>query len=413
MENNMTHNPENHEENQFSLSYRTRGGADPHGKPRVFFTCHPEDHAVWFEKIAEILHTYQNCAIYYETPGQEMPWESLETYLSEMQLVVVPVTTKLLTKSNRAMESVIPFAVEKHIPVLPLMMESGLTELFKIKFGDVQYLDPYSRDRTEIPFAQKIEKYLQGVLVGDQLAERVRDAFAAYIFLSYRKKDRAFAQKLMRRLHQNERFRDIAIWYDEYLVPGENFSDAIRAALEKGRLFTLVVTPSLLEQGNYVMRYEYPEAKKAEKTILAAEMAKTDREALAALFEGIPEPVDSENQEAWEEALEECLHHIAFTETKEDQVHNFLIGLAYLDGIDVEVDNEKAVSLITGAAEAGIAEAIEKLVSMYHDGKGVARDYHKSVEWQQKLVELYREAWKQTGDQRQQNNLVSALFSQL
>ena len=69
---------------------------------------------------------------------------------------------------------------------------------------------------------------------------------------------------------------------------------------------------------NYVMQYEYPEAKKAGKKILAAEMSKTDREALGALFEGIPDPVDAENEEAWEQALEECLQLLAFTERKED-----------------------------------------------------------------------------------------------
>ena len=250
------------------LKYRTRGDSDPQGKPRVFFTAHPDDFAAYFEWTAELLHEYQNCAVYYEEKGGKIPWEKLRTLLSDMQLIVIPVTSRLLTKPCRTTEEIIPFAFQEHIPVLPLMMEKKLENLFKPVFGSIQYLQPKRRDETEIPFEQKIEKYLSGIFAGEELAARVRDAFDAYIFLSYRKKDRVYAQKLMRMIHSNDRYRGVAIWYDEYLVPGENYNHAIQSALAKGQIFTLLVTPSLLEKGNYVMKHEYPDAQKAGKTVL-------------------------------------------------------------------------------------------------------------------------------------------------
>ena len=70
-------------------------------------------------------------------------------------------------------------------------------------------------------------------LVSDEMAEKVRAAFDAYIFLSYRKKDRKYANELMRLIHKNDFCRDIAIWYDEYLVPGEDFNNAITEALKR------------------------------------------------------------------------------------------------------------------------------------------------------------------------------------
>jgi len=51
-------------------------------------------------------------------------------------------------------------------------------------------------------------------------------------------------------------------------------------ALKESDFFILLVTPSLLEEGNYVMRAEYPTAKKMNKMILAIEALKTDREEL-------------------------------------------------------------------------------------------------------------------------------------
>ena len=386
-----------------SLSYRTIANEDPHGKSRVFFTCHPDDFEIFFEQVKDWLFKYQNnCVIWYEKSGTVlMNNEELKSQLCEMQLVVMPITTRLLTKPNRAVDLVLPFVNEKHIPVLPLMMENSLDDDFRAKFGKVQYLKPGDPDPTAVPFEHKLEKYLDRVLVGAEQAQRVRKAFNAYIFMSYRKKDRAYAQELMRLIHKNEEFRDIAIWYDEYLVPGEDYSDSIRKALETGSLFTLVVTPNLLERyegkANYVMAHEYPAARKAGKPILPVQMAEVDRVQLEKEYKDIPACVDGRDNQALRSKLEGYLNGVVMT--KQDPDHDFLIGLAYLDGIDVEVDNEKAVSLITGAAEAGDTDAIRKLESMYWSGKGVERDYDTSVKWQEILTNIYRKRYQECKDE--------------
>lgn len=49
----------------------------------------------------------------------------------------------------------------------------------------------------------------------------------AYVFLSYRKKDRKHAKELMRLIHANRFCLDIAIWYDGFLAAGEDFNAAI------------------------------------------------------------------------------------------------------------------------------------------------------------------------------------------
>ena len=79
--------------------------------------------------------------------------------------------------------------------MLPIMVEAGIDDLYmqKSKFGALQYLNPYSTDATEIAYKEKLRKYLESVLISDETAKRVRAAFDAYIFLSYRKKDRKYA----------------------------------------------------------------------------------------------------------------------------------------------------------------------------------------------------------------------------
>ena len=121
--------------------------------------------------------------------------ENYETDLHQMNLFVIPVSFRLLSAPNRTMDVEFGFAVKEHIPVLPVKIEPGLYDLFKAKFGQLQYIDPYSTDATAISYEEKLKKYLESVLIGQELADRVRAAFDAYIFLSYRKKDRKYANE--------------------------------------------------------------------------------------------------------------------------------------------------------------------------------------------------------------------------
>ena len=67
--------------------------------------------------------------------------------------------------------------------------------------------------------------------------------------------------------------------------------------------------------------------------------------------------------------------------------HNFFIGLAYLGGVDVEVDRERALELITMSAEEDLPEAMLKLIAMYTDGIGVGRDSNAVQKWRNHLLE--------------------------
>ena len=370
------------------FQFRTRGQQSPQGKQRVYFTCHPDDFEKYFEEIQKESLDRQDCAVFYLEPNtQPEDVEDYELRLREMQLFVVPVTTKLLTKANRAMDVEVPFAFENHIPVLPLMQESELDDVFNAKFGDLQYLDKYNTDPTAIPYEEKLTKYLESVIVGDELAKKVRAAFDAYIFLSYRKKDRKYAQELMKLIHSNPLCRDIAIWYDEFLTPGENFNEAIRAALEKSELFALAVTPNLINEINYILTTEYPMACKMGKKILPVEMLKTSSWRFKRQYKRCPKPINHLNVKGLQDKLIELLESIAIRKNDTDPQHNFFIGLAYLGGIDVEVNHERAVSLITSSAEQGYIPAIEKLVTMYSNGESVKRNYNEATKWRENLVE--------------------------
>ena len=373
------------------LVYKARASSTAQGKSRVYFTCLPDDFDIYFEKVCGMILKHHNCAIWYDSlPNTVFDADTMENDISKMQLFVIPVTRKLLTTENRVKDTEISFANEHHIPILPLIMDRDIDDLFSEIFGDIQYLDPGCEDITAISFEEKLKRFLNGVLVNDDLAEKIRSAFDAYIFLSYRKKDRKYAQELMRLIHKNDFCRDIAIWYDEFLVPGESFNRAIAEALKKSDLFALVVTPNLVNEINYITTTEYPMAIETKKNILPVELDKTDRALLEGLYEDIPECVSASDSASLSQRLFSSIKDIALKEQTSSPEHLFFIGLAYFNGIDMEVDREKGLELIEAAANEDLPEAIEKMVSVYKLGDGKERNCRTAIEWQKKLVEANR-----------------------
>lgn len=363
------------------FSYRTRANSSPQSKQKVFFTCEPADFDAFFEKISVSILKCVDCAIWYKDDDD---YEDIETDLGGMNAFIIPVTTKLLTTRNRTISVDLPFALNHHIPVLPLLMEKDLDDVYQKVFGDLHYLDLHGNEKTEQGFHDKCRSYIQTILLNTSIIDRVKQAFDAYVFISYRKKDRKHAHDLMRLIHDNSFCRAIAVWYDEYLIPGENFNEAIEKALHNCELFSLVVTPNLYIEQNYVQSVEYPLAKKEGKPILSVEMQATDKEKLSKCYTGIGYPVAQDNIT---KVLLELLGDIAKQENENDQEHNYYIGLAYLKGIDVERNSERGLELIITAAQSGVYEAIRTLVDVYESGDGVKKNPSQAIKWQRVFVE--------------------------
>ena len=376
------------------FSSRTKGVPDTKDKPRVFFTCHPDDFYYYFEKICEDLFKTHDCVIYYtKDMSKDLNSQDNIVCLERINLFVVPVTFRLLQEKNRTMDFDLKFALQKRIPVLPIVVERGIDELYSRsdKFGELQYIDSCAQDITAISYEDKLKKYLDSVLINTKMAQRIREAFDAYIFLSYRKKDRAYANELMKLIHKDPQCRDIAIWFDEFLTPGESFKDNIDKMLTNSDLFALLVTPNLIEmpngKPNFIMTTEYPTAKERGKNIIPTEMKTTDKDLLKSLFEGIPDCVSVKDESEFRLRFLDAIKRAAISSNDNNPEHSYLIGLAYLEGIDVEVDIEKGVSLITEAGEAGCIEAMSKLFNMYLIGDKVSLDYNKSLYWARKRVD--------------------------
>ena len=374
-----------------NLKHKAKDNDSIQGKSKVYFCCHPSDFKRYFDDITSELFKYSNNIVFwYYDPSEGFPNDAaFFDDLAIMQLFVVPVTSNFIYLESQARNIEYKFAMEHNIPVLPLMQEPDLVEAFNKTCGNIQFIDKTKilNDPTAIPYEKRMKDFLFSVLVNDELIQKIRAAFYAYIFLSYRKKDRKYAQQIMHLIHENDFCRDIAIWYDEFLIPGEDFNSAIAKALKNCSLFALTVTPNLVNEQNYVMNIEYPEATKLQKPIIPIEGVETDKNEMSRYYNGIDATV---KRDSIPEALRAKLGALAKAENDSDPEHLFFIGLAYLKGIDVEVNVEKAIGLLQESASRKLPEACKMLSCIYRDGDGVPRDHAKAIKWQKKLCTLLK-----------------------
>ena len=379
---------------EYSCVTRT-GSSYRRGLPGIFLALTEEDYTAWFDEVVRMLLKEQDMNVFFMEPGEVMPeyvsqdedgW--FYNQMLKMSAIVIPVTSALFSTGARIIGCLLPFAREFHIPVLPLMMETGLHDLYKQTFGSIQFLTPYLTDHTQISFNIKLARFLADSIVTDMETERINQEFSTFLFLSYRKKDRRYVDRLMRLLHHRDKYGDIAIWYDEYLKIGEKFDDNIALMLNKSLYFVLLVTPSLLEWDNYVMREEYPYAKAHGMKILPVEMVPTQAEALGNAYPGIGECIAGTPGEKWAETVDAFFSGHGGIGSAADREHLYYLGLAYLKGINVEVDHERALRFITESADKDFEPAMGYLALMYKNGMGVEADYKKAYLWYQKAYSL-------------------------
>lgn len=390
------------------LSFFTRGQSTIKNKPKVYLAYQKNDYHL-IESIANELLSYFDCAIFYVENYDEIEnYNEHLNQLDEMNLFVMIITNNYLSIDNFSLNTEFLHAKNIHLPILPLMQQDGLTTLFNQKCGDIQYLDKNDLSDGAISYEEKLKNFLDATLYKDTLVNDIKNEFDGYIFLSYRKKDRIYAQQLMKIIHELDFCRDIAIWYDEFLIPGENFNELIAEVLNKCDLVALTVTPNLVNEPNYIMSVEYPLAKKVGKVIIPAELVKTDVNLLNQSYNEMPNVINVDDINAINSSFLNALSHLNLRKN-DNPKHNYYIGLAYLYGIDVEKNNKKGLLLILSAADNNCIEAMKKLSLMYLNGDGVDKDYLQAIVWQEKIVSLLKNKYIELSNEENSYNYLYEL----
>ena len=101
------------------FKYKTIGNVYPQGKPKVYFSSHPDDFERYFESVCSDVFSLSNCSIWY-LENQDTDFELYCESLKQMHLIVIPITTQLLTTENKTINQEFKYAIENNIPILPL-----------------------------------------------------------------------------------------------------------------------------------------------------------------------------------------------------------------------------------------------------------------------------------------------------
>lgn len=369
-----------------------RSNAFAGDRQKVFLCCHPLTPDRVRDRIAELLIDLADVVVYMdEEHGSHM--EAGLDHIRRMNLVVLVVDRELVSPEpvSRSLrgccDAILREARENGIPILPVAVSREVLEPFNRIFGTLHCLNiEHTLDHADEIRCENerelLKRGLDEILLPDERLKKIREAFEAYIFLSYRKKDREYVDRLMRLLHSRSEFRDVAIWFDDYLQPGEDFNRAILNAMDKSILFSLLVTPNLLERNNYVMTTEYTHAEAGNKTVLPVEFVPTDRTQLNLYYKNLPESVSAADTGGLERALARIARELKFKGNDNSPEHLFYIGLAYLAAVDVESDHARAQTLILAAAKAGHLDGVKQLALMYKNGAGVRKSLKDAVYWQ-------------------------------
>lgn len=383
-------------------------------KPRLYFSCHSADFPLCFPELSQDLLTAWDAAIWFDhsadQPKSQQELTDLEHFLQTIQVLVVVVTPSLLEADCQAWQIEFPFAQQHHIPILPIIPKSvgavaGLGSRFSTLKGKMHLLNKNAAKGTEetmVPYEQKLLDFLSRSLLGQKQLEEILTEFDIHCFLSYRKEDRAYANALMHYIHQHPQFQDIAIWFDEYLYAGENYTKQIQNHLKQADLCLLLVTPQIYApnakgEDNFVVTHEYPDAQSFHCPILPVLVTPCDTvdfSTMQAKFPGLPPCVDVRDP-SFSRQLEAALAPALHKRRKVTPEHLYHIGLAYLYGVQVEVDRGRAIELIQQAADAGLDVSVQKLVDMYRTGQGMAQNMPKAIRLQEALINHYAQAYEE------------------
>ena len=146
-----------------SLKCRTRENSDLDDRAKVYFTCHPDDFNRTFDKLCEDIFRTHDCGVYYtENRSEEALREKPDEFLTDMNLFVIPVTSRLLSEKDSAVDMALSYARRERMPILPILMEAGVAEVYSRdeRFRDLPYIDSCEQDDSGLGYEKRLYWHL-------------------------------------------------------------------------------------------------------------------------------------------------------------------------------------------------------------------------------------------------------------
>lgn len=342
----------------------------------------------YFNEIADIiLECYAHYEIFFESEDMALKDKFInqiidESFIDSCELVVPIITKNFLSGDSKDCRKKLSFAIASEKNILPIVIGDIDESIFNNEFGEHHLL--YIEDSL---FKEKLNHYINEffdpyMLVsespwGGELPSNPS------IFLSYRKKDYHKALEILQTIHGIDGFEVLTVWFDQFLIPGENFNDLIEEKLMDAEFVVMCITKNSLEEDNYVSKIEYPLAKKLGKQIVPVVVEEVDVDLLEKLYPEIGPLVNIEDIEDLRLIIKTVVSKLNINLLDKSPAQLGELGHAYLEGKGVERNLELGLKLTREAASLGYPVSCERLgrILLGQYPELVEIDYEEAVKW--------------------------------
>lgn len=355
----------------------------PDDNRNILILCHPQQTTYYISQLKDyIWNQFENITIW-QISSAIGDWNQLLKEIEQMDAVICFITELLVSIPNEIGDVLLPVIIEKKYPFLPLVVDEELEQIFDKRYGHIHF----AKYREKYPIgigSGAIDAFLKNLPSSEEkrnlrfkISKREIEHFSQSYFISYRKADGKYIENLQHRIHSEPTLVDTQLWYDSYLSFGENYDENLRAIIERCSAVILIITPHLLESGNYVSRIEIPFANECGKPVIGIMMEETDLKAIRNMY-AINKIYKLEEWDYFTDILLDAGIPIPKVGSYSD--HLYGLAIAYIDGKHAECNMRIACELLYQAIQFKHFAAYEKLIEIKSGEYEVKQIHQKGTE---------------------------------
>lgn len=344
----------------------------------VLIICHSQQIPYYLPQIKDFIWEYFTNVTIWQTNSEINDRNQFLEEVDQMSAVICFITELLISTPNEIGDNLIPAVIEKKCPFLPIIDGDNLEQIFDQKYGHIHFAK--RKEKRKIRF-DVIKEFIKGLPASEkkrtqwfEFSHKDIEHFSQSYFISYRKADGKYIDYLQHRIHKEPSLVDTQLWYDSYLVFGEDYDKNLMKIIEKCSAVILVITPHLLESDNYVLKIEIPFAKECGKPVIGILMEEINLGVIQNLY-GVEKIYKLEEWDSFTDILFDA--GIPIPDVNSYPHHLYKLATAYIDGNGVECNMKVACELLYQATQYKHLAAYEKLIEIKTGEYEKCRRRHK------------------------------------
>ncbi|BFL77278.1 hypothetical protein SKB0068_00500 [Staphylococcus hominis subsp. novobiosepticus] len=371
-------------------------------KKRLYIAHHHEDLKSAEQIIYDILENFE-CGCYIDVdPLSDIDIDERKAYIQQMDIIVLVVTKKFLMNSNIGLNTDFKIAKENKLIVLPILIESNLQNEFNSVVGHYHIINKNNstyKEQLKDFFDKNFNTY-------KRLIER-ENPYKGKVFISYRKKDKVLLMKLLDYISNLNYFDPLEIWYDDYLIPGENYNEVIEESIRNCDFVLFLITENCLERNNYIENKEYPKAVQYRKKIIPVTFDDIKMPYINEIYKGLEEIINlNENSDVLEQRIRYIPNLTKIFVNKLTAEEMGELAIDHLDNHKSNKSNSKGLKLLVSAAKRRYNPAMYRLGNLYLEGIMLEKNLDKALHWLDKSFQIVLQKFDDSYNRREDENII-------